>query len=505
MDLTGTGGNSSLAKQGYYQKDFASRRPRRRVGKAEEKVEKLDNADVFRPAVMLSFALAHVPLAIAMYKVGILSTLHGVISIFACTYIAMKARRPEKVVMALAYLVGSEILWRSTNARVPYETGKYFIVIITLITLARERRMRIPWPPFAYFLLMLPSVLLTLTEPLKYDDNKSTFSMVAFNLSGPTALMCSVILCSRLRLSAANFLNLSTFMAAPSVGAAVLTIYAIRSSDKVTFGRTSVSVIREEFGPNQLSAAMGLGALFLVMMLIVDNRATPIRRLIIGAGTLLLLSAVGLSFSRGGFYNFGGALIMGMFVLMRDAQSRLRLMLAIAAAIIVSTFVLVPALDSFTQGGLMRRFRSTNLTGRDKIAWDDLLIWQHNPVYGVGPGRATSYRTDLGQKNQAHTEFTRMLAEHGVLGFAALLLLFYMAARTVTIQPNPRSRAIAVSLIFWSFLYMTNAAMRLSAPSFMFGLACAVFNFQNEPSMLALQPKVRKRRALLSQQAISRA
>jgi hypothetical protein len=255
-----------------------------------------------------------------------------------------------------------------------------------------------------------------------------------------------------------------------------MTIFAIKSNPNVTFGRTSVSVIREEFGPNQLSAALGLGALFVFLMLILDDKATLKRRLVMAGGMVFLLAATAMTFSRGGIYNFAGAVILSLFFFLRDGTARIRVAAALAGLFVVGNYVVFPALDQMTGGFLLKRFSSTNLTGRDDIAWADLLIWKDNPIYGMGPGRAIDGRVAMSIHHQAHTEFTRMLAEHGVLGLISLFTLMYMASTCFLSRRDPRSQAVTVALIAWSFLYMTNAAMRLSGPSFAFGLACALYN-----------------------------
>ena len=64
-----------------------------------------------------------------------------------------------------------------------------------------------------------------------------------------------------------------------------------------------------------------------------------------------------------------------------------------------------------------------------------------------------------------------MLAEHGVFGLAAMLILLLMAIQHIKRARLGPDRAFTAALIIWSFLYMLTTAMRLAAPSFTFGLA----------------------------------
>jgi hypothetical protein len=64
-----------------------------------------------------------------------------------------------------------------------------------------------------------------------------------------------------------------------------------------------------------------------------------------------------------------------------------------------------------------------------------------------------------------------LVAEHGILGFFALLTLFAMAWRCFRRSTTINNRVLAVSLVSWSFLFMMAAAMRTAGPGLVFGLA----------------------------------
>ena len=77
------------------------------------------------------------------------------------------------------------------------------------------------------------------------------------------------------------------------------------------------------------------------------------------------------------------------------------------------------------------------------------------------------------QVSPAHTEFTRLVAEHGVLGLAALGLLVLHGWRVVWRVKSPRWRAFVAAMVAFSLLYMVVNAMRLVLPAFSFSLAFA--------------------------------
>jgi O-antigen ligase len=80
----------------------------------------------------------------------------------------------------------------------------------------------------------------------------------------------------------------------------------------------------------------------------------------------------------------------------------------------------------------------------------------------------------MGREGAAHTEYTRMLAEHGMFGLLAMLVLFAIAIRTFQRARALEARAFVGALFVWSALFMLINAMRLVAPAFVAGLACAI-------------------------------
>src|SRR5712691_6593978 len=71
-------------------------------------------------------------------------------------------RHKHKLLALCAYIAGSEVIWRMTDAWVFWETGKYFLTLFCLLGLFRKRDKKIPFLPVLYFALLLPSALLTI-------------------------------------------------------------------------------------------------------------------------------------------------------------------------------------------------------------------------------------------------------------------------------------------------------------------------------------------------------
>ncbi len=134
----------------------------------------------------------------------------------------------------------------------------------------------------------------------------------------------------------------------------------------------------------------------------------------------------------------------------------------------------MPQLDLFTGGALSARFTDSRLTHRDRLAQADLQIWAENPVFGSGPSVSRSQRALLSGRASsiAHTEFTRLLSDHGSFGLVAILLLLSICLERFRLANTVEGRALVLGFIGWSVLYMLVNGMRLVAPSLLFGLAC---------------------------------
>jgi O-antigen ligase len=170
-------------------------------------------------------------------------------------------------------------------------------------------------------------------------------------------------------------------------------------------------------------------------------------------------------------YNAAGATLVAAFFLFRDPSTAARRLLPVVAIVVLFLLVVFPFLNDFTGGSLQERFEDTQTTHRSEIADADFQIFLENPVVGVGVGSSYEQRARYtGFKAMSHTEFARLLSEHGSFGIAAILALVAMSYANVTRQRSSFGRAFVAGLVFWCFFFALNAGMRLAAPSFLFGL-----------------------------------
>mgnify|MGYP002381830935 CR=1 FL=1 len=420
---------------------------------------------VWVPALLL----LHMALGMLFAQSSIVATVHfGLVVLVAAGCIFASSFSLARMACFAAYVTGAETLWRMSKASIPWEIAKYVVIALLVASLVRAGRLRAPILPLVFFLLLLPAIVLPLSN-LSWELLQQELS---FNLSGPLALTVSLWFFSNVRLSTRQLHGLLLAGICPALAVASFTLYGILTAKTLVFTHGSNAALSGGFGPAQVSAALGFGAL-LTFLWVIDASASPALRIVLVALLLYFLGQCALTFSRGGLYMaIGGATAAALFAA-RDRKTRLALcgiLLVVSAAF---TYLVLPRLDQFTEGKFAKRLQDTGLTGRDDMISGDLKVFADHMIFGVGPGQTGAYRAQVSINNtaHAHTEFTRLLAEHGLFGAAALLVLALISAQNFLAARTPRGRGLVLAVISWALIFMSSLAMRLVAPSFMFGLS----------------------------------
>jgi O-antigen ligase len=414
-----------------------------------------------RPWLLVILLAAHAGLGIALMRSEGLSTIHAYLTLGIGVAAALMSRSPAAAVCGAAYATGAECVWRLTHAQIFWEFGKYSVVVILIAALYRMNRPRIHGPAVLYLLLLLPSAVITFSE-LPLEDARQR---VSFNLSGPLLMAVAVVVLSNVRISRSELHRAFACYMMPVASAVAIALYGIATATNLRFTNDSNAVTSGGFGPNQVSAALGLAAFFALLCLLDDRYSLRLRVVLVGALLMYTVQSA-LTFSRSGLYTTGVGAALALFYLIRLPAVRARVAQAIPALVLLA-FIAWPRIDAFTDGALAERFTDTNLTHRDELAYDDWLIFLDNPLFGAGPGMGQAARMGLA----AHTEFSRLLSEHGICGLVAMSLLAISAWRRLVTAGTPLEKAYVLSMVGWSALYMAVNGMRLASPSFMAGLA----------------------------------
>jgi hypothetical protein len=414
------------------------------------------------------FVLVHVPLAMVMVREPFVATAHAYAVLALGLFWVLEGRL--QLVAALAgYITGAEILWRAASADIFWEFGKYStILLLGLGVLTSGRFHRASKVPFVYFLLLVPSI---------YVMPEFVPGEISFNLSGPLALTVASAFFSTLTLTREQFHRIMSAVLMPVVGLVAIAAYSTLTAADLEFTSGSNFIASGGIGPNQVSSVLGLGAFAASVLLCAANvQRTRVffQVFLYGVVGVLLVQCL-LTFSRGGAFTAIAAIIVTGTWLVHGSRKRVSFAVAAAAFTALFTLAVLPTLDDFTEGALARRYADSSTTGRVEIAAADLLVFRDYPALGVGPHQSKAFHAVTFRYASTHTEFTRMLAEHGTPGFVALLILGWMTWRRLSTSLPAETKAYAVGMTVWALLFMSHAAMRLVAPSFLFGLAAAQF------------------------------
>jgi hypothetical protein len=424
--------------------------------------------DKARNDLTVFFLLAHIPLGFLLNTSNIISTMHAIITMVVGLVFALD-KKPYKMIYLMGYITGAELLWRATDASIFWETGKYAITLFSILGILLHKKNSKPTIiPLIYFLLLLPSILI-----LPIFDREA----IAFSLAGPMALAFSIIYFYKLPFTQIHFKNLLLAILAPIISWGFLVLTGIVTADEIVFSSGSNFATSGGIGPNQVSSILGLGALVCFFLIMIESKKKFLQ-LFYGLIMVWLIVQTFLTFSRGGLWTTAGAILASSFFLLRNKKARTRYIITLTVSILLFSFFLFPTINDFTGGSLAERFKDVEPTGRIEIILSDIEVFKMYPLFGVGPLQSKPFHAIYFRYSSTHTEYSRMLAEHGIFGLFSLLLLFSLLINRLMIKTNAFNKAFIIGLVMWGFLFMAHAATRLVAPSMLIGMSFLNFTLE---------------------------
>jgi len=408
----------------------------------------------------------HAPIALAMQASPTLATAHAAVTVVATIWVLASARTASPVVCVAAYVAGSEVLWRQTGAAIPWEASKYLLFVIFLVGFVRfVGRLERGAIVALFVAMLLPASVI----PIAKLGVQGALDPLAFNLAGLFALAMGVLFLSRIAAPWSSVGLVAWAFVAPVVAVAANSAMAVRGLGAADFFNDSNFRASGGFGPNQVSATLGCGALLLILVAVREPRASL--RIAAVVLTLWFTAQALLTFSRGGLLNLVVALLVATPFLLRRRETATRLPAILLVVALLGVLFILPRLDTMTGGALNTRFTDTRETDRrsDLIKADFKTFTEH-PIMGVGVGQAEQYRLQR-LVIASHTEYTRLLAEHGALGILALACLGNMVVAAFRRQRSSFGRAWSAALVAWTLTELWHASTRLAAVPLLFALA----------------------------------
>ena len=420
--------------------------------------------------------LMHILIGVLMYSFGFFPKLYGYGIILGGAFFVINSKnKNNEVLYAAAYIVGSEVVLRMTSGNPVYEFSKYGVMIFMLIGIYFSGVSKNAIPYWIFLVLLIPGVIIS---TLVLDYNSSMRKEISFNISGPICLgVCSLYTYAR-RVTLKQLNNILLVVGLPIITCVVyLTLYT-PSIKNIVFGTNSNADLTGGFGPNQVATIFGLG-MFIFVSRLIYNSST---KLLFAINLIIVLniSFRGLiSFSRGGMIT--GIVIILMLILVtyfhinNNGKAKLRYLIIFVVLTLAGTWLY----SSNQTGGLINKrysnedvsgkVKERQLAGRAELADDEITTFLANPFFGVGVGRNMELRKlKTGESVVSHNEITRMLAEHGILGILALLII--LITPLVLYVDNRYNIYLLCFITFW-LLTINHAAMRIAASAFIYSLS----------------------------------
>ncbi len=433
----------------------------------------------------LFLIIVHILLGVIVFNFQGVSKVYGYLIVVVGFLVLLKTRnRNDEVLYICAYIVGSEVFLRMTNGNPNHEFAKYSLVVFFLIGYVYSGFSKMSMPYLFFIIVLLPGVIIA-NETL--DFGVVFRKKISFNLSGSLCLAVAAMHTFGRKITVGQMGNLLLIMGLPIISTAIYTQLYAPDLKEVLTGTSSNSDLSGGFGPNQVSTILGLGMFIFFTRIILYSRTKLI--FIVNVLIAFYVTYRGLlTFSRGGMITGFLMILIFMFFIYMSSKKKGRIKLNYFVIVFVA---LVSAVWMFTsvktEGLIDKRYANKNAlgvekkdlsTGRSQLVEEEVDWFLENPFFGIGVGKGTDYRTaKYGFLYASHNEITRLLAEHGMFGIIALMILFFTPI--FYFMGNKDNIFLFCFLLFW-LLTINHAAMRTAAPSFVYALSILKVRFDEE-------------------------
>ena len=423
-----------------------------------------------------SIVLLHIVFGILLYVFNSFTLIYGLLINLAGIYLVFSSQnRQNQILYVAAYVVGSEVVLRMTGGFLLYEIGKYSVIIYMLLGLFFSGFNKNAIPYWIFLLILIPGVIYAL---ITFNLNTDIRKAIAFNISGPVCLAISAIYCYKRQITLKEFDNIILCALFPIITTVTYMFLFTPSIKAVITSTQSNFETSGGYGPNQVATIVGLGVFLIFTRVLFYSKQTWLLILNILLFAIFTFRGI-VTFSRGGMICSGVMILALLFVLfmVMKQSGKLKLFLILGFSMLLLLFIGI--YSSIQTSGLIEkryanqdargRVKESMLSGRETIIEGEINMFLENPVLGVGVGRGTELRSKAGDvsKTASHNEITRMLAEHGMFGIIALIIL--IITPLLTFSSNKKNIYLIPFFIFW-LLTINHAAMRLAAPAFIYAL-----------------------------------
>jgi hypothetical protein len=385
------------------------------------------------------------------------------------------------IICVIAYTTGCEVLWRQIRVPMFWLGATYLVILLSVfaVLFVLQRLGKSARIAALYLGLMLPAMIATIRT-----TGTEAREIIAFALSGPAALAAFAAFTSQVSVQPWLYRRILWITVISAIGPltfAIQTLLGDLAGGGLTFDTQSNFSASGGFGPVQVSSLLSLGIMAALLLLILETNLAA--RILAAVVIVPMVVQTLLTFSRGGSFSAGIAVTALGIYQAKNRRVRNTIIAVAVVAFTLASLVVFPWLDSFTEGAFEQRFSDTQ-TGRTELASNDTQIFTDNIVLGVGAGMTKYQRLTYEvcqlrsdkcvDESSSHTEFTRMLSEHGIPGVIGLVLLAMLAWQALS-RPGP-GKGFAIAWLAWAISQMVYANLRVVAVPFAFGLAFLRFS-----------------------------
>jgi len=430
-------------------------------------------------------AILHFILGILISSRKELATIWGIgILFYGLLYVIRYKNRNDEASIFASYMVGIEVVLRGVGASVFWEYGKYSTILLLFVGMVVEnvKSLKINTLSVIYFVSLLPAIAL-LPDDLPFNTLRQ---MVSANLSGPLCLFFSFLYFRRRMFNEINLSNVFKSLMLPIISLLGLILIRAPALQDISFSSEANFQMSAGFGPNQVSTVLGLSLIIVSLskMFNIKIFTSPIYDYI------FLSTSIGvalLTFARGGVIAPIIAISFTYF-LSKGVRYKIRYKGILYVSIVLLGLYYFSS--NFTEGMLDARYASlfnyikpmdAELTGRAKIMAIDLQIFKDNLLMGVGPGAGHHLRWTYGYGSVvgAHSEFTRMLAEHGLFGLLSLVSILILSLQEYQ-KRTDYNKVLLGCLSIFGILTMFHSAFRIALPGYFYGLSYVVLKLKEK-------------------------
>ncbi len=386
---------------------------------------------------------------------------------------AFFTNKPAWIWYSVAISPFMELWARVTKASlVPMEVGKYYLVLaIIMLYLLRISERNKPRSLYNTGVIIIVFLLPSLVVALRVFS----LDQWVFNVLSIVELALLLNLASKERWDIERFCKT---LQIGSLGVILILVYISFKSpglSEINFALNANDDAAGGFGSNQVSTILGLGIAYIMALIVLRRPFIKLSWLNYVLVGMLLFRAL-LTFSRGGV--IGGmvtTIIMLLPAMLASHKTFLRYSL-LGVVVGLISFSIFKEANSLTGNKLLLRYEGETAgtlsgdkaknfnaitSGRGNIIEADVEVFFDNVLFGAGPGEARFLREKYGAvRAAAHTEYTRLLSEHGIGGLLVDIILIVFPVVWLRKQKLRAWKGVSAGLFFLAIFSAAHSATR---------------------------------------------